>query len=90
MKGQGLAEEMGWTNKGSRFGARIGAKLAAMIAPGRRKRWRLTGAGAVLLAAAAVGAALLAASHGGRAGLQESGDVGVRPSLFLIPMNLPR
>jgi poly-gamma-glutamate synthesis protein (capsule biosynthesis protein) len=66
MKGQGLAEEMGWTNKGSRFGARIGAKLAAMIAPGRRKRWRLTGAGAVLLAAAAVGAALLAASHGGR------------------------
>src|ERR1700679_2709802 len=43
----------------------IGAGFGARIVPGLRKHWRLA-SGALLLAAAAVGAVLLAGSHGRR------------------------
>ena len=51
---------MDWTIQGRRFGAGFGARLT----PGLRKRWLLAGGCALLLAAAAMGVALLTGSHG--------------------------
>jgi poly-gamma-glutamate synthesis protein (capsule biosynthesis protein) len=56
-----LARAMDWTILGDRLGAGFGTKLAA----GLRRHWRLAGSG-VLLLVAALGAALLAGSHGSR------------------------
>jgi poly-gamma-glutamate synthesis protein (capsule biosynthesis protein) len=51
---------MNWTMREGRFGAGLGIRLVA----GLRIHWRLATAGALLLAIAALGAALLAGSHG--------------------------
>src|ERR1035438_6848636 len=51
---------MDWTIQGRRFGAGFGARLT----PGLRKRWLLAGGCTLLLAAAAMGVALLTGSHG--------------------------
>ena len=52
--------KMNWTMREGRFGAGLGIRLVA----GLRIHWRLATAGALLLAIAALGAALLAGSHG--------------------------
>jgi hypothetical protein len=53
---------MDWTMRGGRLGAGFGARLA----PGLRRHRRLASGGALLLAVAAIGAALLTGSHGSR------------------------
>jgi poly-gamma-glutamate synthesis protein (capsule biosynthesis protein) len=53
---------MDWTMQDGWFGAGLSTRLASGI----RKHWRLITGGAVLIAMAAIGTALLTASHGGR------------------------
>jgi poly-gamma-glutamate synthesis protein (capsule biosynthesis protein) len=61
-EGAELARATNWTMPRGRLKARFGASLAG----GLRNRWRLNALGAMLIAAAAVGAAFLAGSHGSR------------------------
>ena len=56
---------MDWVNEGRRFGLGFGARLVPKIGFGLRRHWRLAGVAALLLGSA-VGAVLLAASHGAR------------------------
>jgi poly-gamma-glutamate capsule biosynthesis protein CapA/YwtB (metallophosphatase superfamily) len=53
---------MDWTMQRGWFGAGLSTRLVS----GLRKHWRLITGGAVLIAMAAIGTALLTASHGGR------------------------
>jgi poly-gamma-glutamate capsule biosynthesis protein CapA/YwtB (metallophosphatase superfamily) len=62
MKGERLAQPMDFVTRGKRFVAGVGVG----VAPSLRRRWRLAGVGASMLAVAAVAATLLAASHGRR------------------------
>jgi poly-gamma-glutamate synthesis protein (capsule biosynthesis protein) len=57
-----MERAMDWPMHGQRFGVGLGARFT----PSLRRRWLLAGGCAVLLAVAAMGAALLAGSHGGR------------------------
>ncbi|MGP8175030.1 MAG: CapA family protein [Terracidiphilus sp.] len=57
-----MMQALDWTIQGRRFGSGFGAKLV----PSLRKHWRLASSGALLFAAAAIGAVWLAGSHGQR------------------------
>ena len=66
MKGYGLVRQMDWTMRGSRYGTGFGGRLVPKTGSALRRHWRWAGVGALLLTVAAMSAALLTGSHGGK------------------------